>query len=90
MIFINLILYFLIALVLFDLFLLIKPKSKLKIIPRNNSYKLNKLKNIGEYKCELEIFNQSNVKETMIPNLLLKPKFLVLEFRQDIQLHLVI
>ena len=77
MIFINLILFFLITLVLFDLFLLIKPKSKLKIIPRNNSYKLNKLKNIGEYNCELEIFNQSNVKETMIPNLLLKPKFLV-------------
>ena len=77
MIFISLLIFFLLSLSLFDIFLLLSPKSKLKIIPRNNSYKLNKLKNTGEYQCEVEIVNRSSKKETMVSNLFLRPKFFV-------------
>ena len=77
MIFIKLILLIFVLLVLFDLFLRFKPKSKLKIIPKSNSYKFNKLKDFGQYNCEFQIVNLSANKETMIPNLFIEPKFLI-------------
>ena len=77
MIFIKLILLIFVFLVLFDLFLRFKPKSKLKIIPKSNSYKFNKLKDVGQYNCEFQIVNLSANKETMIPNLFIEPKFLI-------------
>ena len=77
MIFIKLILLIFVFLVLFDLFLRFKPKSKLKIIPKSNSYKFNKLKDFGQYNCEFQIVNLSANKETMIPNLFIEPKFLI-------------
>ena len=77
MIFLYLFLFFIILLILFDIFLYLRPQSKLKIIPKNNSYKFNKLKSIGEYYCEFEIVNLSSNKETMVPNLSIKPKFMV-------------
>ena len=77
MIFIKLILLIFVSLVLFDLFLRFKPKSKLKIIPKSNSYKFNKLKDFGQYNCEFQIVNLSANKETMIPNLFIEPKFLI-------------
>ena len=77
MIFLYLFLFFIILLILFDIFLYLRPQSKLKIIPKNNSYKFNKLKSIGEYHCEFEIVNLSSNKETMVPNLSIKPKFMV-------------
>ena len=75
MILIHLLLLFIFCLILFDIFLILKPKSKLKIVPNKISYKNNKLKDISEYKCEFEILNLSKNKETMIPNLFIKPKF---------------
>ena len=77
MIILYLFLFFIFLLILFDIFLCLRPQSKLKIIPKKNSYKFNKLKNVGEYQCEFEIVNLSINKETMVPNLLLKPKFMV-------------
>ena len=77
MIFLYLFLFFIILLILFDIFLYLRPQSKLKIIPKINSYKFNKLKSIGEYYCEFEIVNLSSNKETMVPNLSIKPKFMV-------------
>ena len=75
MIIFKIILLFIFTLVIFELFQRLKPKTKLRIIPKNKSYHFNKLKNICEYKCEFEIFNLSRKKETMIPKLLIKPKF---------------
>tara|TARA_Y100001970_G_scaffold50655_2_gene64093 strand:- start:1515 stop:2678 length:1164 start_codon:yes stop_codon:yes gene_type:complete len=75
MILIYVILLLLVFIILFDIFLLIKPKSKLKIIPIKVSYKNNKLKEVAEYKCEFKIINTSSKKETMIPNFFIKPKF---------------
>ena len=77
MIFLKLILFIFILLTIFDIFLRLRPKSKLKIIPKSNSYKFNKLKDVGEYKCEFQIFNNSSNKETMIPNFIIKPLFLI-------------
>lgn len=75
MILVYLILIFLALLIIFDIFLLLKPKSKLNIIPLKVSYKNNKLKELAEYNFEFKVINSSNNKETMIPHFLIKPQF---------------
>ena len=67
MIFIKFILICLILVLIIDLFIYLKPKSKLKIFPIR--YYLSTINKKNEIKCEFEITNTSKIKESMIPNL---------------------
>jgi len=67
MIFIEFLLFSLIFILIFDLYLYLKPKSKLKIFPIK--YNLLTINKKNEIRCEFEITNISKLKETMIPNL---------------------
>ena len=67
MIFLKYLIIFLIFLLLADLFLIITPKSKLKIIPIK--YKIQEKSNHLKVTTEFNIVNLSRNKETMIPNL---------------------
>ena len=75
MIVINLLFLLSITLIFFDILLILKPKSRLRIKPKKYSYKLNNLKDQAEYIAEFEIINFSSNKETMIPDLFSEVKF---------------
>ena len=75
MIVINFLFLLSITLIFFDILLILKPKSRLRIRPKKYTYKLNNLKDQAEYRAEFEIMNYSPNKETMIPDLFSEVKF---------------
>jgi len=67
MIFINILLFFLILLILSDLYIKNAPKSKLNLVPVN--YKIKRKNGLSELIIDLKITNTSKTKETMVSNL---------------------
>ena len=67
MILINILFIVIIVLIIIDIYLLIKPKSKLEMIGKNLLVGIYDGVQLIDF--ELEISNKSNKKETMIPNL---------------------
>jgi len=67
MFFIKSLIIILILFLIIDLYIYLKPKSKLNIFPIK--YKLLTINKQNEIRCEFEITNFSKCKETMIPNL---------------------
>ena len=67
MIFIKFVVFIIIIFLIIDLYFYLKPKSKLKIFPIK--YNLLSINNKNEIRCEFEIKNESNSKESMIPDL---------------------
>ena len=67
MLFIKSLIFILILFLIIDMYIYLKPKSKLKIFPIK--YNLLTLNKKNEIRCEFEITNFSKRKETMIPNL---------------------
>ena len=67
MILIKILFISIILFLIVDLYKILKPKSKLTIFPIK--YNLFTIDKKNEIRCEFEITNKSNLKESMIPNL---------------------
>ena len=66
-----------------DLYLILRPKSKLNLFPINYNIKSNN--EFLEINCLFKILNQSKYKETMIPNLDIKLSVFNQDFNEDLK-----